>query len=678
MGKNMNLIFEIYSLEIPARMQIPAAEQFTELLKKKCELNKIKFNQAKFYSSTCRMTIYLDNIFIDSNSQEEKKGPKFGCSTQALEGFAKSCGANLHDLYKKIIDGNEYYFAKTSEDKTPVEAKLKIILEECCKDLSWPKSMRWDESNISWARPIINIACVLYDSQKSQIIPVKFGLLTANNISFGHKFMAKQQFEIKNIDDYLNKLEELFVIADAQKRKDIITAKLREIEKKYNIKLAHNPKLLDEVTNLVEFPVCLEGKVDSSFLSLPKEVLHLSMSSHQRYFTFENNDGSFSEHFAIISNIISSDESVIIAGNQKVLSARLYDAKFFFEIDLKTTLENQYLKLKNIIFHTKIGTLQEKTKRIQELSEFLYKKISGKNITDLSEGAKLCKADIPSHLVAEFPELQGIIGRYYAKAQGKSDVIQKIISDHYLPNARLGEMPSSVEAGIVSFADKLDTIASMFAIGQAPTSSKDPYALRRCAIGVIRLITYFNLKFDITDAINQACKLVSNFIDIDGNSLQNDIQDFINERFKFFLKEEGFSAEIISALPKSSNILSSYKIAETIKNTDITKIINSHNRIKNILSENLIKQPLNINLLELLEEKELNSKNIELSKKVNNLLLEEDYLEIISQLHELANMLDKFFDNVLVNDKIEDVKQNRLNLIQSALQIISKIYSPTN
>jgi len=659
-----NFIFEIYSEELPARMQKNAEQDFATIFTSFFKDFEIEAKEIIPYVGPCRLAITaLIAEEIESKSIEIR-GPKLDAPQAAVEGFCRSNNLKIQDLSIKKIKDVDFYFAEIKTEKHKTKNIIESEINNYLSKIIWPKSMVWGVCNSSWVRPVKNILCLL----DQEIIPLKFLHLEANNQSFGHKFMCNVPIVIT--DNYVNLLRNAKVISLREERKKIIETGFNNICTKLGVTLNKDDKLLEEVAGLSEFPVALYGHIDSKFMSLPPEILVTSMRIHQKYFTVNTKNQELAPYFLFITNLDLSDYSEIIEGNQKVLSARLNDALFFYNSDIEKNLETNISKLHNIVFHTKLGSLFNKTERIVKLTKF----IDNEDINAI-KAAKLCKCDLVTEIIYEFPELQGVMGSHYAKMQGFSTEISDAIRNHYKPISA-EDIPPYGSAAIVSIADKIDSLVALFLAGERATSSKDPYGLRRYAIGIIKTILANNLQLDISKLIEYSTSLV------ELQSTPKDLEEilsFIEERFKFFLKSE-YAIEIINSvvdLKKNSNLLSNSLIIASIdrafKKREGIALISLYKRMKNIVLEDKKFMPINISLLKTASEKHLYNKIIDISGLIKESLEKQDFDRAIDLLLTFEQPLSKFFEENLVNSDELDIANNRKSLLFEASQLFTEI-----
>ena len=642
------LLLELFSEEIPARMQQNAANQLAKDLETKFNENSISFTKIFSYSTPRRVAVIVEGLPEKTEAKNLiRKGPKIDARKEAIDGFLKATGAQLQDL--EIKDGF-YYFSKFEEEK-PVRNLLNNIITQILTSFTWPKSMRLSESRVRWVRPLRNILCVF----SNEIIPVKFNNLIANNYTYGHRFMANHKIEISSHKDYREKLANAFVIISPQERKNII---LKQIESLNLVKQNNlDQELLDEIVGLVEYPNSLSGKIEEKFLKLPKEVLITSMKNHQRYFHVENDKGELLPYFITVANIKNEHDELIIKGNEKVLKARLSDAEFFFNLDQNLPISESLAKLSKLIFHSKLGNMFDKTNRIIELSGYINNNLY--NAEDVKQAALLCKTDLVSEMVGEFPELQGIMGKYYAHLAGIDLKIAEAIAEHYRPFENQDKGDISSLAAIISIADKIDTIVGLWFVGEKPTSSKDPFGLRRSALGIIKLIRFHNFDISIKALIKQS---VAAYSFIENQSVIQEIEDFFHDRFKYLLKAENYRHDFINAVMDYHGDKIAYcaiKIDELTKFSDDKDTFLMLKRINNLVGETNIDEQADTAIMQTIE--------LNLYKAI---LEATATFESLKKLVPLAN---EFFDNIMVNDKDDKLKNNRIAILRKLHKLGSKI-----
>src|SRR5471030_1200462 len=530
------LFLELLSEEIPARMQARASDDFKRLVCDGLKAAGLAFTDAKAFVTPRRIALVVDGLpAARADVSEEKRGPRVGAPEQAVLGFLKGAGlASLDQAEKRDTGKGEFWFAVINKKGGPTADALPGIIDTAMKALPWPKSMKWGSGTMQWVRPLLSIVA-LFDGKVlkgeiapgGQMAPIKFGDTTR-----GHRFLSKGEIKVTGVTDYLTKLKEARVMLDPDERRKTILAGAQRLAGEAQVTLKVDEALLDEVAGLVEWPVPLLGTIDAEFMGVPAEVLIVSMKTHQRYFATTTADGALASRFIVVANTIARDGGkVIAAGNERVLRARLSDAKFFWDQDRKVTLEERLPALKGIVFHAKLGTQAERVERIVRLAGEIAKSVPGSDAGQVAQAARLCKADLTSGMVGEFPELQGVMGRYYALGQKLPAPVAEAIGDHYAPAGPNDRCPSAPVSIAVALADKLDALISFWKIGEKPTGSRDPYGLRRAALGVIRIIVENKLRLPLGDFFQE-----------------KDLLEFFAERLKVQVREKGMRHDSVDAV----------------------------------------------------------------------------------------------------------------------------------
>ena len=621
------LLLELYSEEIPSWMQKSAEERFAAQFTTAFHKAGIKFENLKIYVGPCRVTLHVSDMEGSIAAKEvERKGPKVGAPEIAMQGFMKSCNvANIDEFEIRNIKGSDFYFYIDIQPSISVTEILPKIITDVIASYVWPKSMHWGNYDISWVRPLRNILCIF----DGEVLEFNYAHLVSNNISYGHKFMYHEEFIVKSFTDYKKSLADRYVILDRLDREALIAEQLGIICAKEELIASKSPALLEEVAGLVEYPNVQLGKISNEFMNIPQEILITAMQVHQKYFHTTDKNGKLAPYFIFASNIISKDIKVVISGNEKVLAARLADAAFFYHQDCKSSLEEFTQKLSRVVFHANIGTMLEKVGRLQEMCKVLSKNPSA----ELLLAAKLCKADLETGVVDEFPELQGLMGKYYALNDGLGEKVANIIETHYSPAGTDDEIPKG-EAAILALADKLDSLVSLYIAGERATSSKDPYALRRSALGIIRIIIAAELPLDIEQIVQQAVALHNKEID---SKYTKEITSFILERAKYFLKNE-FATEVVNAA--LGNDLSDAKckmgaMKEFLSAPAGENLLQLYKRAYNILASSTPASKVQEELLLDASEKDLVLRLSEAEKKIDELVTRHNYVDSLKELLSL-------------------------------------------
>ena len=538
------LLIELFSEDIPARMQVNAAEQLKSLTEKMCKAQNLSFDTISCFSTPRRIGVVVDGLPEKQNDMvEESKGPKVDAPEQALQGFMRGNGLdNLDGCEKRETPKGTFYFVvKNIKGRATIDV-LTEKLPEIIRNISWPKSMKWADTSMRWVRPFRNILALF----NGKIVPAQLDVggdviskLVANDKTLGHRFLSDgQEINVKNYADYKDKLEKAFVLIDREARKKRIIDGAEKGAADLGLKLAQDPALVEEVVGLNEWPVVLVGTFDAAFLAVPDECLISSMREHQKYLSLLNMDGSLSHKFVVVSNMETTDQgAAVINGNERVLRARLSDAQFFWEQDLKAPLDTRLPALAKVTFHAKLGTVLDKTLRMQGIAGHIAS-VLGYDVTQSERAAKLAKADLTSAMVNEFSDLQGIMGAYYAREDGETDAVAAAIADHYKPAGPSDDCPCTPISIAAALSDKVDTLVGFFAINEKPTGSKDPYALRRAALGIIRLVLENDLRVNLTDLFKKSVSLYT----VSGLRSEEDIIDdllmFFADRLKVVLRDK--------------------------------------------------------------------------------------------------------------------------------------------
>jgi len=667
------LFIEMFSEEIPSKLQIDARKNIKQMIEERLKKKEIKFNTSKSFSTPKRLVFLIDGI-PEKIEQEKKilKGPKINSPQEALEGFIKSNNLNKSDIYKKKIEKGEFYFASVKPKVINVLEELESIIPEVLKSYSWKKSMKWSDHDLSWGRPLKSILGIF----NSKIVNFEFFHLKSNNFTILDEIDFDKLKKINNFSMYLNLLNSKNIVLDHEKRKKLIEKKFYTICKTKNFINNFNQKLIEEVVNLVENPNIIVGKFDEIYLKVPKEILIITMQKHQKYFPLFDNNNKLTNLFLIVANL-PDKKGYIKKGNQRVIEARLSDAKFFWEKNKKQNLVKQVTKLKSLTFFGQLGSFFQKIQRLRKSASLISDHLNiNKEKAEIA--ASICKSDLVSDLVGEYPELQGVMGKYFAIEQGFDEEVALAIKDHYLPVGIESDVPRNLTGSAVAIVDKIDVLVGFFGINEKPTSSKDPFALRRTAIGLLRIITENKLNVKVKDLINYSIATYEEQdVNFQNKVVAKDVFLFLRERFKNLLKDKKIRNDIIEAVDSTymgDNFFSLYKKCLVINKNiskDICKnIIGTYKRASNIIDQELknkadqiLGQPESF-LFKKEEEKNLFNKINEIRKYFSNTKKDESYDETLKVLAEAKLITDNFFDNVIVNDENSDIKKNRLELLQ--------------
>ena len=664
---------ELFSEEIPANLQKNARRSLLQNFKDFFEKKNIKFSKDLSFSTPNRLLILFDGIKPEIHQKEEEiRGPKTDAPEKALDGFLRSNNFQKKNLYQKENDKGVFYFAK----KPPKIIKIYDLLNEniplILDKASWKKSMKWGDFELYWGRPLKSILAVFNNKN----LTFKYHHLQSSNSTFIDKDFEDKTKIFNNFKIYTDYFKKSKVIIDQNKRKKLIETQLAKISKKKNLTVEINNKLLDEVTNLVNKPNILVCKFDEKFLQIPKEILITTMQFHQKYFhTFDSNR-NITTNFLVVANN-KDNKGFIKSGNERVIEARLNDAQFFWEKNKSNNLFKQISKLKSINYFKGLGTYFDKAQRMRKLGAIISDELLiSKDKVELL--TSICKVDLLSDIVGEFPELQGIMGGHFAKFQGFDKDISLAISEHYLPVGIDSKTPKKPFSIALALTDKIDTLVGFFGIDHKPTSSKDPYALRRSALGVIRILLENNKEFKLKDLINYSSNLYQEQgFDFSNKTLHKDLINFFIERLKNYMREKNIRPDIIEASINSNginNVIKVYKkalILNKLINKEIGQtIISCYKRASNILDHELKNQELELSdntdpgLFKNDFEKNLYKKIHDLRKYFTSVNKDENYELSLSNLAESKSTLFDFFDNVMVKDSDKAIQKNRLELLQ--------------
>ncbi|MCC8416801.1 MAG: glycine--tRNA ligase subunit beta [Rickettsia endosymbiont of Gnoriste bilineata] len=751
------LLLELFNEEIPALMQKNAAEAYKTIFTTILQEGEIVAD-VQIFIGPRRIAIYITNLpkFIPPK-EIIIRGPKVSAAQQAIEGFCRANNIEQNKLSTLLVQGQLYYIIVKSTAETDIRILLQEIIPKAISKYIWSKSMYWGNYDISWIRPLRNILCIF----DGEILAIKYGHLTANNITFGHRFLSPEpiansndlenwnekqgvsersvvnlrehantpkfcgansskHLSIDSFSEYQNKLRESNVIIDQQERKEIIKNQLSEITKSLNLVTKDDEKLLEEVTGLVELPVVMVGKIPEIFLTLPSEVLISSMRTHQKYFSTFDQAGNFAPYFLFVSNM-RHDQNIIVSGNEKVLAARLSDALYFYQQDLSSSLESRLLKLEQITFHAKIGSIRQKTERIANICNYIIYFLDKSEIVDgflgetkpstaayidvreerrrvsttksptrltypgslmsgsqdLQVAARLCKSDLTTEMVGEFPELQGIMGYYYAKSEGLNDQIALAIRDHYKPQGSSDILPMG-DTAILAIADKLDSLVGLILIGEEPSGSRDPYSLRRQALGIIRTILANKLTINIKQLVAYVIQLYSEE-NITYTKSSQIILEFLEERAKYYFKNH-YDLSLINAVLdfdiEGDLMISEIKLSALQKflaGSEGENLLTIYKRANNILEGNNIAGDVNQEAFISQYEQQLFSSLENVSKQIDISIAEKDFTKALRGLLEMLKPINDFFDNLMVKDEDRKIANNRLLLLKMVRQLFSKL-----
>ena len=667
------LFIELFSEEIPGKLQIDARKKIKQAIDERLQKKEINFKFSRSFSTPKRLVFVIDEI-PEKIEQKKKiiKGPKIDAPQAALDGFIKSNNLSKSEIFKKNLEKGEFYFAEIKPKVIDVLKELSLIIPESLKSYNWKKSMKWANYDLNWGRPLKSIIALF----NNKIISFNFFHIRSNNLTFVDGSNEEKVKKVTNFKSYLNILKSQNIILDQDKRKKIIVKKMSNICKIKNLKNNFDEKLIEEVVNLVEKPHVIVSKFDEAYLKIPKEILIVTMKHHQKYFPLFDNNNNLTNLFLLVANLLDK-KGYIKKGNQRVIEARLSDAKFFWDRNKKQSLVKQISKLKNLSFFNELGTFYDRTQRLKKLAGPVSEQLNlSKEKIEIT--ASICKADLVSDLVGEYPELQGVMGKYFALEQGFEEDVSTAISDHYLPIGINSEVPKKPISSAVSIIDKIDTLVGFFGIDQKPTSSKDPFALRRTAIGLLRIIIENKLAIQLKDLINYSTIVYEEQnVKFINNDTTKEILLFLKERFKNLLKDKKIRNDIIEAVDSShvgNDFLLLYKKSSII-NKNISKeicknIIGTYKRASNIIDQELKNKEIELTnsvdpgLFKNDFEKNLYKKIHDIRKDFTNVSKEDEHEILLTNLASAKKDVTEFFDNVIVNDNDKNIKKNRLELLK--------------
>ena len=674
-------LFEIGTEEMPAHVVTRSVNQLADRTRKFLKENGLSFKDIKTFSTPRRLTILVEDLAEKQEDIDEvKKGPAKkiaqdadGNWTKAAQGFARGQGVSVDDIYFEELQGTEYAYVHIQKEGKKASDIL-LGMSDIIKAMTFPTKMRWDSNDFEFVRPIHWLVS-LYGND---VIPVKILDITAGRKTEGHRFLG-DSVVLANADDYEDALKNQFVIVDAKERKDMIVHQINDLVAKNNWQVKEDKNLLEEVTNLVEYPTVFAGSFDEKYLQIPDEVLITSMKDNQRYFEVYDEDGKLINYFIAVRNGNKDYLDNVISGNEKVLVARLDDAQFFYDEDRKYPLSHFVDKMKNVSFHDKIGSMAEKMERVQIIGNYLAKRwnLDENVVSDFDRASELYKFDLVTQMVGEFAELQGVMGMHYARLAGENEEVAVAIKEHYMPATAEGPLPETTVGSLLSIADKLDTIITFFGAGMIPTSSNDPYALRRYAYGIVRILLNqkWSLPFnavlpEIVDLINgkTPAKLPK------AGEEDEEIALFIRDRIKQYLQKNNFKYDIIDAVLASSQqdpsqILAAANVLQLHHDDEEFKpVVESLTRIDNILKKAKFNGQVEVN-----EELFDDNSEKELFAGVQNLQEIEELADLYQGFVQLQPVIDQYFETNMIMAKDENVKNNRLAQLSKVSEMADRL-----
>jgi glycyl-tRNA synthetase beta chain len=688
------LLLELFSEEIPARMQNRAREDLGRLLGQALAASGLEYKEIRTFATPRRLTAVVDGLPSRSpDLREERKGPRVDAPEAAIKGFLKSAGLNSTEQAEKREDKKGAYYVATIEKRgRATDEVIAGIVPEIVRSFPWPKSMRWGSGKLRWIRPLHSILCLF----SGKVVAFEMDGIESGKETRGHRFMAPEPFKVKDFEDYREKLRDADVVLDGDERAARIVKEARAVAAKGGLTLVEDEALLAENAGLTEWPVVLMGSFDESFLSVPPEVLATSMKTHQKCFSLRKKDGSLANRFILVANLKAKDGGkAIVAGTERVIAARLADAKFFFEQDRKVSLEDRVAKLKEIVFHEKLGTQYDRIQRLRALAREIAPLV-GATADDAERAAMLAKADLLSGMVGEFPELQGVMGRYYALDQKEDPSVADAIAAHYKPLGPSDDVPREPVSIALALADKLDMLVGFWAIDEKPTGSKDPYALRRAALGVIRVVLENNIRLPLLDLIRSQLVMPGLEPGIQGQQapsqrpvdrrvkpgddskigeVAENLLAFFADRLKVHLREQGARHDLVDAVFAlgGDDLLMIVRRVEALgkflETEDGANLLIGTKRAINILRIEEKKdgvtydQSPDPDLLKRPEEKALAKAVDQVERGAAEAVAREDFAGAMAEMAKLRAPVDAFFDFVTVNTQEPGLRENRLRLL---------------
>ena len=669
------LLVEFLSEEIPAWMQRRAADDLARLLADGLKSANLDHDTIETFATPRRLAVRVDGLPLQQPTRQiERKGPRTDAPQKALDGFLRSIAIPLEECEVREDKKGRFYAAVWEETGRPTREVLPEIIVAVAGELPWPKSMRWGQTTMRWVRPLHSMLAIYDGATLDGGLDIGGATLTFTDTTAGHRFHAPERFSVNGASDYTEKLRAAKVIADPQAREAEIRSQMAAACAAEGLAVPDDDALFAEVTGLVEWPVVLVGDIDPDFMALPPEVLISSMREHQKYFALHNADGGMAGRFAFVANIEAADPAAVIAGNERVLRARLSDAKYFWDQDLKRPLEEMGAALDGIVFHAKLGTVGDKVARVADLAGWFAAAIPGADAQAATRAARLAKADLVSGMVGEFPDLQGVMGRYYATAQGESAEIADAIAQHYAPQGPSDACPTAAVSIALALADKIDTLAGFWSIDERPTGSKDPFALRRAALGIIRIVLENGVRISLREAVAEARAQHGS----DDDALDDDLLGFFADRLKAHLRDEGVRHDRIAAVIGQDTRGDLVDVAARVRalgafldSEDGTNLLVAYRRAANIVRAEEHRDGVAYDgagyepgiegagdvetaLWEVLARTE---------SGIASALADEAFERAMQQLAELRQPVDAFFDQVKVNVDDSAVRGNRLRLL---------------
>ena len=677
-----DLLLELFSEEIPARMQARAAEDLTRLIGEGLTSAGVTFAEAHAYATPRRLALHVTDLLAETAPlREELKGPRTDAPEKALEGFLRKTGLMKEQLEIRDDKKGQVWFAVIEKPGRKASEILAELVPEVVRKFPWPKSMRWGDGDLRWVRPLRSILCILSDGGAAEIVTFDIGGIVSGDVAFGHRFMGDGPFPVTSFEAYREELLAQKVILDPAERAKAIEKGMAKLAKKAGLEIVPDPGLLREVAGLVEWPVPLMGEVEERFRSLPPEVLQTSMKEHQKFFSLRDPKSGQITGFVTVANVEAKDKGEkIVAGNQRVLRARLADAEFFYRNDLQTGLEKALAKLETVTFHNKLGSQRQRVERIRQLAREIAPLV-GADPDRADRAAELAKADLATEMVYEFPELQGLMGRYYAEAAGEAPEVAAAIEAHYQPLGPTAEVPTAPVSIAVALADKIDMLAGFWAIDEKPTGSGDPFALRRAALGVIRILLETEKRVRLRGLLAERVRGFEA-----EEAVADDLLSFFADRLKVYLRDHGVRHDVIDAVFRLDGQDDLVDVAARVRALSAllgsetgANLLAAFKRANNILTAEEKKDGVEYSLdpdpkfAEEAAEKALFKALDAADAAIAPALSDEDYPGAMAEMAKLREPLDAFFDDVIVNAENQTVRRNRLCLLNRIRATMGKV-----
>lgn len=678
-------LLEIGVEELPARYIKDAVGQLKDNMERLLKEERLSYQSIHTFSTPRRLTLVLKGLGEEGESQQDLvKGPALkiaydqeGNPTRALQGFMRGQGVTEDNIKTMDYNGDEYIYASVNKSGKPLQVVLEEGLGDVIKGITFPKSMRWGGKNLRFARPIRWLLAIL----DNEVLPFELEGIKAGNITRGHRFLGSQSIQIDNMEDYEKLLRDNYVIVDQEERKDIIRLKAEKLAKEKGGSIQKDEDLLDEVTNLVEYPTPIIGRIKEEYLGLPFDVITTPMKEHLRYFPVLDDKGRLLPYFVTVRNGDSQHEETVVKGNEKVLGARLEDAKFFYKDDVSIPLEGYVEKLKTLTFQEKLGTVYDKTNRVMRLTQKIgdYLEVGEETEKNLQRASFLAKADLVTKMVTEFTELQGKIGMEYAEESGENEIVSLAIHEQYMPRFSGDELPTTTAGAILSIADKLDSICGLFAIGIKPTGSQDPFALRRAAIGIINVIMDKKLNISLLELIDFSLYIYveENGLACDYNKVRLEIKDFFMGRVRNLFLDSGLPYDVVDSVinTDSDNIydmrIRVEKLSNWFESEDVGEILVAFNRLSSMATKTEsteVKRDLLTS-----DEIRLYDDYNAIEEKVESHINKKEYDKAMMLLGTLRDSINDYFDKVMVMVDDEELKENRLSLLRRIYSKMMKV-----